>query len=234
MIGSGAAGAAAPARAPASPLEGVTESGVFWRLGDWRAADDLDAAGAHVPSELGGRLDELRRRRVVGRRWIRDLATTHLGLEWTGLATDAPGRKPRLLGASGADASISHSDGTMLVGVAAEGLVGVDVEEEPFAAFDRPSLLRRMCASEELAAFDGLPDAMRRRSLARAWTAKEATLKAFGVGLAQDPRGVGIDLDELLAGPRTRGPEYSIVHVVDRRILLRHPSRPDDPATSPQ
>src|SRR4029453_14774632 len=108
--------------------------------------------------------------------------TTRLGLEWQGFATDAPGRKPRLLGASGADASISHSDGALLVGVAADGLVGVDVEEEPFAAFDHPSLVRRMCTAGELAAFDRLPDAMRRRSLARAWTVKEGTSKTPGWG----------------------------------------------------
>ena len=114
--------------------------------------------------------------------------TEGLGVEWPGFAVVAPRRKPVLLGGSGIDVSISHGARTLLVGVAAEGLVGVDVEDEPFEAFGRPSLVRRMCTEDERAFVSALPDAVRRRTLARAWTVKEAVLKAHGVGLARDPR----------------------------------------------
>ena len=242
-IGGGVIDAAEPGGAPVLRLEGVTESGVFWRLGEWRIGDDTEAddaeadatddnevdapgaeaPGAGAPGRRAARLAELERRRRVGRRWVRDLATTHLGLEWQGFTADAPGRKPRLLGGSGADASISHSGGTLLVGVTADGLVGVDVEEEPFVAFDHAALLRRMCTAEELSALGGLPGELRGRSLARAWTVKEATLKAHGWGLARDPREVAVDLDDLLALGREHGPERAIVHVTGGRTLVRHP-----------
>jgi phosphopantetheinyl transferase len=212
-------------RAPMRPIDGVTDSGVFWRLGEWRTADG-DGADDRGRRPLGrgapGR-DDLEHRRRVGRRWVRDLVTTRLAREWRGFAPVAPGRKPRLLDASGADASISHSGGTLLVGVAADGLVGVDVEEEPFEAFTRPSLVRRMCSVPELAAIDGLPDPIRRRALARAWTVKEASLKALGWGLARDPREVAVDLDALTALDRHHGSEWTLAHVTGGRTLVRHP-----------
>jgi phosphopantetheinyl transferase len=204
------------------PLDGVTDSGVFWRLGEWRAAEG-DAVDERAPGGRATGPDELERRGRVGRRWVRELVTTRLGLEWRGFAPVSPGGKPRLLDASGADASISHSDGALLVGVAASGLVGVDIEEEPFEAFVRPPLLRRMCSVQELAAVDGLAEPIRRRALARAWTVKEASLKALGCGLARDPRDIAVDLDALAALGLRQGPEWTIVHVTAGATLVRHP-----------
>lgn len=201
----------------------MTETGVYWRRGDWHAADGaapVPPPTAH-PHEV--RVAELRRRRRVGRGWVRDLVTTQLGVEWPGFAAVAPHGKPVLLGGSGIDVSVSHSGGILLVGVAAEGLVGVDVEEEPFGAFDRPSLLRRMCNEDEYAFVSALPHAARRRTFARAWTIKEAVLKAHGVGLARDPREVVVDRDELAAVGRVRGPECAVVHVLGGGVVVRHP-----------
>ena len=207
------------------PIDGVTDSGVFWRLGDWRTADGdgVDERATHLPGGRTSGPDDLERRRRVGRRWVRELVTTQLGLEWRGFAPITPGGKPRLLDASGADASISHSDGTLLVGVAAQGLVGVDVEEEPFEAFVRPQLLRRMCSAQELAALDGVREPLRRRALARAWTIKEASLKALGWGLARDPREVAVDLGALAGVDHQQGAERTIVHLIRGRALVRHP-----------
>ena len=169
------------------------------------------------------RVAELRRRRVVGRRWVQDLVEARLGVEWPGFAVVAPRRKPVLLGGGGIDVSISHGARTLFVGVAAEGLVGVDVEDEPFEAFGRPSLVRRMCTENERAIVSALPDAVRRRTLARVWTVKEAVLKAHGVGLARDPRDVVVGRDELEAVERARGPECSVVHVLGDGVVVRHP-----------
>lgn len=191
-------------------VEGVTATGVRWRMGSWRAAGDV------------------RGRHLLARRWARELVTGRLGRDWEGFAPSEPGRKPRLLGPPGVDVSISHGDDTLLVAVVGSGLVGADVEDEPFAAFQAPSLVRRMCSPAELAelaALAGLdmPWALRRRILASAWTVKEATLKAHGWGLARDPREVAVDLDELLARGREHGPERAIVHVTGGRTLVRHP-----------
>jgi phosphopantetheinyl transferase len=192
-------------------VEGTTGRGVHWRMGSWRAAGDVH------------------RRRLLARRWTRELVTGRLGLDWEGFAPGVPGRKPRLLGPTGADVSISHGDGTLLVAIVGSGLVGVDVEDEPFTAFDSPSLLRRMCSPAEHAALDALEaselssPALRRRILARAWTIKEATLKARGVGLAVDPRSVEVDLAALAVRPAASGPAVAIVHVVDGRTVVEHP-----------
>jgi len=200
---------------PSAPmLESVTGSGVFWRMGDWSLehAVGLEPA-ALLPEDGTPRGAALRRRRLIGRRWVRDLATARLGIASPVFASEAPGRKPRLIGGHGVDVSIAHSGSTLLVAVVADGRVGVDVEEEPFDAFDRPSLVRRMLAIEERAVLGALPVSARRRWLARAWTIKEATLKARGVGLAVDPRGVVPDARHFTAVDAATGPECAIVHL---------------------
>ncbi|MGW9182212.1 4'-phosphopantetheinyl transferase family protein [Agromyces sp. NPDC055661] len=198
-------------------VEGVTATGVRWRMGSWRAAGDV------------------RGRHLLARRWARELVTGRLGRDWEGFAPSEPGRKPRLLGPPGVDVSISHGDDTLLVAVVGSGLVGADVEDEPFAAFQAPSLVRRMCSPAELAelaALAGLdmPWALRRRILASAWTVKEATLKARGVGLAEDPRSVEVDLAALAAGGAASGPAVAIVHLVDGRAAVEHPGNDGAPS----
>ena len=142
-----------------------------------------------------------------------DLVVGRLGIEWPGFAPDAPGRKPRLLGDGRVDVSIAHSGATLLVAVVADGLVGADVEEEPFDVFDRQALVRRMCSGVELAQLDRLPRAARRRALARAWTIKEATLKARGTGLAEDPRSISTGEFDRGIDDASSGPERAIVHL---------------------
>lgn len=201
------------AHASAEPVESVTGRGVYWRLGDWtgspdpgpRADDGAGAASAALPPAL-------QRRRRIGRLWVRDLVTERLGAEWTGFAPTGPRHKPRLSDAGTIDVSIAHSGRTLLVAVVAEGVVGVDVEEEPFDAFARPSLVRRMCSARETERFTGLPEPDRRRSLARAWTVKEATLKAYGIGLAGDPARIPTEAVPL-PGSTASGPEFAIVQV---------------------
>jgi phosphopantetheinyl transferase len=195
---------------PTPLLESVTGSGVLWRMGDWT----LEPAAA-LPHDGTARGTALRDRRLIGRRWVYDLAVGRLGIEWQGFAPDAPGRKPRLLGDGRIDVSIAHSGATLLVAVVADGLVGADVEEEPFDVFDRQALVRRMCSGVELARLDRLPHAARRRALARAWTIKEATLKARGTGLAEDPRGISTGEFDRGIDDATSGPERAIVHLTD-------------------
>ena len=186
-------------------VEGVTGSGVHWRMGPWRAAGDE------------------RHRRLLAHSWTRELIAERFGLDSARFAPTAPGRKPQLLGLDGVDVSISHGDHTLLVAVAAHGLVGVDVEDEPFAAFERATLVRRMCSPAERADLEAVPLALRTRALARAWVLKEATLKARGIGLAVDPRTVCVDVAALAVARPTVGPERAIVHVLDRSVVIAHP-----------
>jgi len=189
----------------ASMLEGVTASGAHWRMGAWIAREGADARSALA----------LLRRRDIGRTWARTLVTDGLGVEWPGFAPDVPGRKPRLLGDGPIDISIAHSGTTLLVAVVADGLVGADIEAEPFDVFDRAALIRRMCSDRELASLERLPRAARRRALARAWTVKEATLKAHGIGLAADPRAVATTALDRLIDDADVGPERATVHLTE-------------------
>lgn len=208
----------------ASRLEGVTASGVAWRLGRWR--DGPAGVGVGTPGAGTTGADALRRRRELGREWARELVTRGLGRDWTGFAPDVPGRKPRLRGDPGIDVSISHGDTTLLVAaVGDDGRLGVDVEDEPFDAFRSDALVRRMCSAPERAAYERLPETLRLRALARAWTVKEATLKALGVGLAEDPRSVPVDPGGLGLAPVDAGPEYAIVHLTGDAAVIRHRGR---------
>ncbi|MBT2498933.1 4'-phosphopantetheinyl transferase superfamily protein [Agromyces sp. ISL-38] len=217
--------------------EGVTASGVFWRMGDWTVATGVDEAHSAAGSgERSARAGALRRRRSAGRAWARDLVTSRLGAVWAGFAADAPGRKPRLLGDARIDVSIAHSASTLLVAVVAEGLVGADVEEEPFDVFDRVALIRRMCSADEQVRLERLPRTARRRALARAWTIKEATLKARGTGLSKDPRRVPTDALDRAIDDTASGPERAIVHfTVSGGCVVSFPARddssPDDELT---
>jgi phosphopantetheinyl transferase len=204
-------------------LESVTGSGVYWRMGDWT----LEPAAVR-PHDGTARAGALRQRRLVGRRWVRDLVVGRLGIEWPGFAPDAPGRKPRLVGDDRIDVSIAHSGATLLVAIVADGLVGADVEEEPFDVFDRAALVRRMCSGIEQAGLDRLPRAARRRALARAWTIKEATLKARGTGLAEDPRGISTDAFDQAIDDGASGPECAIVHLTEQGgCFVSFPGRDD-------
>lgn len=204
-----------PIEAATAYVEGTTQTGVHWRMGVWRPTVEAEAAQATVSSAADAGRPDVRRRRLLARRWARELVTARLGVEWTGFSPDIAGRKPRLRGPSGVDVSIAHGDATLLVAVVTGGQLGADVEDEPFAAFDRASLVRRMCGPAERAALDAIPPTLRRRALARAWTIKEATLKARGVGLAVDPRSVEVDVAGLAVRQAATGPEYAIVHLVD-------------------
>lgn len=146
---------------------------VRWRFGHHRASEQLNRS----------------ERSMVAREWIEDIIRAHPDEfdGWNGFAHSSSTDRPHLQGAD-VDASISHSGDALLVAVVAGGMIGVDVELPPFSAFGSRTLVRRMCHPDELARLTGLPESLRRRALARLWTAKEALAKADGRGLALDFR----------------------------------------------
>jgi 4'-phosphopantetheinyl transferase len=90
-----------------------------------------------------------------------------------------------LLGAShaGFDASWSHSGEGLLMALAADVRIGIDLElERP-----RPKaqvLANRFFAASEAATLAALPDDVRETAFVKLWCAKEAVLKAHGQGLS--------------------------------------------------
>lgn len=93
--------------------------------------------------------------------------------------------RPRLEGARGElaelDFNATNTRGLVGCAVTRGALVGFDVE--PIRADAPPELVARCFSSEERAALASLPEAERPARFVALWTAKEAYLKARGVGL---------------------------------------------------
>ncbi len=111
------------------------------------------------------------------------LARRHGG----GVRRDALGRP----GTDGpGDVSLSHGGGWIAVAATGDGRLGIDVEAPRAVS---PSLARRCLAPAELAWLGQAAGPDRGARFLRLWTAKEAYLKAIGLGLTRDPRDVRID-----------------------------------------
>ncbi|MBN1873649.1 MAG: 4'-phosphopantetheinyl transferase superfamily protein [Anaerolineae bacterium] len=79
--------------------------------------------------------------------------------------------------------NLSHSGSLILYTFALERRVGVDVElVRPVDAMERR--IAQFFSAREQAAFRALPDEVRQRVFFRAWTCKEAYIKAWGTGFA--------------------------------------------------
>ena len=100
------------------------------------------------------------------------------------LEKDAWGR-PTLAGpvAGHAEISIAHSGPFLAVGVSTQGRVGIDIEV-PEANIDVDAVAREMFTADECRQLAALPDHARRDAFYYLWTAKEAYLKAIGLGLS--------------------------------------------------
>ncbi|MGA8172820.1 MAG: 4'-phosphopantetheinyl transferase superfamily protein, partial [Methylocystis sp.] len=102
----------------------------------------------------------------------------------------APSGAPKIL-APNRSLQISVSGRENFCAVAmAEAPIGVDIE--PSRELDPPWNMLHPREREALAA---LPAAARSQALLLMWTAKEAYLKALGVGFAREPASVAIGLD---------------------------------------
>lgn len=127
---------------------------------------------------------------------------------------DAKHGKPFAIGANDVSFSVSHSGDTALIAVAQHATVGIDVE----VIRPRPNVAKlaaRVLDPEELAAFAAADEAEQLLAFLRAWTAKEAYLKAIGLGIATDLRAVSIPTEWTVT--RLDGlPAYVAAVAVDR------------------
>jgi 4'-phosphopantetheinyl transferase len=93
----------------------------------------------------------------------------------------APHGRPELPG-SPLRVSVSHAGDRVAVAVSTRGAVGIDVERPRARALSR-ALVRRALTAAEQEYILGASRDRRRSEFLRAWTAKEAILKATGQGL---------------------------------------------------
>jgi 4'-phosphopantetheinyl transferase len=94
--------------------------------------------------------------------------------------------KPALSGAS-LEFNLSHSRNWLAIAVSGK-TVGIDVEDgERLSQDDLLPLARQVFTPNEYAKLISLPLEQRKRAFLRAWTQKEAYLKALGTGLSLQP-----------------------------------------------
>lgn len=182
-----------------------------------------------VVSRLGrlGPAVDAAARRAIACAWLEELVEANGLFTWRGI--DArPGRKPHLRGTGPGDVSISHSGDLLFVAASTTRGVGADIEVEPFDAFSRATLVSRMCTPDELRLSSRVDGVRRLRLLADLWTAKEATVKATGEGLARDFRTFSAPAART---PATSGPIACIAVLGPRGRMVRF--RPDTRGIAP-
>ena len=103
--------------------------------------------------------------------------------------------KPRLRDEPGCSFSLSHSGDQALVALADGGEIGVDLESTSGTLRDLDALARQCLGEREQFDFDATPVAERELAFLRAWTRKEACLKALGTGLQVAPSSFETGLD---------------------------------------
>jgi 4'-phosphopantetheinyl transferase len=165
---------------------------VVVRLVDMAADDDAVArAAASLTSDELARARRgtlpVHRRRVLLRAALRSALADELGSEpaQVPLTTTPEGRPELALDGTGLDASCSASGAWGLVAVGRGRRVGVDVERVP--PWNPDVLEEGWLSGSECRALTRLPPAARPVAATRAWTQKEAVLKARGTGLRADP-----------------------------------------------
>jgi 4'-phosphopantetheinyl transferase len=102
--------------------------------------------------------------------------------------------KPRIAAETSLSFSVSHRGASAVIALAHGGAIGVDIESaRPHGSPRR--LAARFFHPEEAAEIAALPAALATDAFLRCWTAKEAVLKAIGVGLEEGMREVVLTAD---------------------------------------
>jgi 4'-phosphopantetheinyl transferase len=87
--------------------------------------------------------------------------------------------------------NVSHSGAFALIALSAERLVGVDIERAD-AAFNWQTIADLVCTDDERREIEHLPTWEQALPFLRCWTAKEALLKAVGIGIGTELRAVTV------------------------------------------
>lgn len=103
--------------------------------------------------------------------------------------------KPQLTDAVGPNFSLSYADDVALIGLSDAGAIGVDIET--LRPIDDDDITTDVFDSRESAAISGAPAGPARdAAFLRAWTRKEACVKAVGTGLSTSPASVGVGITD--------------------------------------
>lgn len=131
---------------------------------------------------------------------------------YLGCATDAVSLrrgehgKPFLADSRALDFNVSHSGGALLVGIALEQALGVDIET-PRRTRPVLDLARRFFAADEAKALARIAESQRQMAFLRLWSCKEAVVKALGSGI-----GFGLARLQFDIGPSGEPSGLSVIH----------------------
>lgn len=155
-----------------------------------RPGEGFDRA-LFTPAELERaarmRLDVNRAELLGARGIVRTVVARHVGLAASAVRFGGPrSEKPRLadLACANIDVSVAHADGRVACGFLLNGTIGVDIEVLDWRMPDTRAVARNVLSPVELDALDRSPRDELDALFLRAWTRKEAVLKAMGVGLS--------------------------------------------------
>lgn len=140
-------------------------------------------------------------RLVVGRWTGRPAAEVRLARHCRGCRQVTDHGRPVLRDADGSapHLSLSHSADRVVVAACGRGPVGVDVERVGAATFE--GFEDAVLDDAERAALAGVQPPLRPAWTTRAWTQKEALLKATGHGLTVSPARIRVDQGRILRWP---------------------------------
>lgn len=145
---------------------------------------------------------------IAARRALRFLLGGYLGVAPRAIALHAVRhQKPRLLDPGPHDLrfNMAHRPGCALVAVASGCEVGVDLESSRTNA-ESEAIAATVLSPAEQAAIDGVGAGVRHTAILRAWTRREAVLKAAGSGLRIPPARIDVgDQSPAIARPVVAG-----------------------------
>jgi 4'-phosphopantetheinyl transferase len=152
------------------------DSGQLERLAEGLDQDELARAGRF-------HFERDRLRFMAGRGLLRHILASYLDVAPNALQFGYTGNgKPYLLSPTALHFNVSHAAEVLVVAVARDRQLGVDVEVLPLEAADDGVAKLVFCSAEQ-EALEGLDAANYSRVFARLWTRKEAYIKADGRGM---------------------------------------------------
>ena len=197
----------------------------------WSATGPADHVGASDAWALLGpderamalrlRNDDDRVRRVQARAARRRLLARYVGADPDDLCfREGRDGKPELVARPGRPTvrfNVTHSGSVILIAVAADRELGVDVERIQ-AGFPWEPVADASLASVEVVGIRELPAPRRLRAFFDCWVRKEAYLKGLGTGLSRSTRDIVVPLDP------SGGAVHDASRLVDERSTWRvHP-----------
>ena len=100
--------------------------------------------------------------------------------------------KPLLMENPRCHFNLSHTQDGVAVAVAWDREIGIDIEKLDRAFYD-PGLMQAVCSEAELSWLQRMEATYQAYGFLKLWTAKEAVMKAEGLGLSLPPRSVWVD-----------------------------------------